>query len=281
MTRQRIYLGVAIVLAAFSAFTAFGGLLEAVGYDQQNGDNRGSGIAVLIAFVLLTLVFVRWAVHAEHRLRGNPTVRSARSSTPHPPRVLRATGRGRRQGPVAIAFELLVFGGAFIGFGIGAVVLHGEAQHSSRVQHHGVAETGRVVSIDNIEHTTKTSTYYTAHVAVRFSEPVDGVATTLVHYPHRFRGYEHDPITVLVDPKDTGYAEIAGAPNVSTSSWVGMLVVDAIFGAIGGFSTYELIVVRRRTKAGAFPKGAVAPVAPASPAAPTAYDPDAGLPAPD
>jgi len=149
--------------------------------------------------------------------------------------------RGRQlsgRAAALIAMLIVLFIGAV--FIIVSVALRSSAARSSFVQAHGVRREAVILNVDNIVHTststtgsgsakhTVTSTTYTADVLVRLADPVDGQARTTVHVPR----YETDgpggTLTVLVDPDDPGYAELPGSPSTPA-------VLPAIFLAVGAF----------------------------------------------
>jgi hypothetical protein len=77
-----------------------------------------------------------------------------------------------------------------------------------------VRQVARVIS-----ERTSADKHPTSALAVRLSEPVNGHETTTVHIQGA-PGYSPGaPVTVVVDPKDPGYAELPGAPYASSGQW--------------------------------------------------------------
>jgi hypothetical protein len=143
---------------------------------------------------------------------------------------------GRAAGLVAMLI-VLVIGVVFV---IVSLALRSSAARSSFVQAHGVRREAVILNVDNIAHTsttttgsgssrhTRTSTTYTAEVLVRLADPVGGQARTTVHVPRYETGGPGDTVTVLVDPDDPGYAELPGSPSTPA-------VLPTIFLAVGAF----------------------------------------------
>jgi hypothetical protein len=118
----------------------------------------------------------------------------------------RGRQRTRRQNPkvvffICLAFVLLSFAGLMYV----ATVVAAAASKSGYTQAHGLQRTGIVTSVSN--HSGKGSS---ADVGVRLEEPVDGQATTTAHLPNVTSLKPGAVVRVLVDPKDTGYAEFPG-----------------------------------------------------------------------
>lgn len=149
--------------------------------------------------------------------------------------------RGRRlsgHAAALVAMLIVLFIGAV--FIILSFALRSSAALSSFVQAHGVRREAVILSVDNIAHTsttttgsgssrhTVTSTTYTAEVLVRLADPVGGHARTTVHVPRYETDGPGDALTVLVDPGDPGYAELPGSPSIPA-------VLPTIFLAVGAF----------------------------------------------
>ena len=144
--------------------------------------------------------------------------------------------RGYAAGLVAMLVVLLV-GAVFI---IVSYALRSQAALSSFVQAHGVRREAVILRVDNIAHTsttttgsgssrhTMTSTTYTAEVLASLAEPVGGQARTTVRVPRYETGSPGDTLTVLVDPDAPGYAELPGSPSTPA-------VLPTIFLAVGAF----------------------------------------------
>jgi hypothetical protein len=142
--------------------------------------------------------------------------------------------RGYAAGLVAMLIVLFI-GAVFITL---SFALRSPAALSSFVQAHGVRREAVILNVDNIAHTsttttgssrhTVTSTTYTAEVLASLADPVGGQARTTVHVPRYETGGPGDTLTVLVDPSDPGYAELPGSPSTPA-------VLPTIFLVVGAF----------------------------------------------
>lgn len=159
-------------------------------------------------------------------------------STGHRPAARR---RGRAANIVGWLVCLVVVPGVGISLIVGSVLEHGDAARTSYTQGHGVRRNARVIS----EHTTNSGKNAYSAVAVRLRGPVDGQDTTTVHV-NGAPGYSPGaPVTVLVDPRDPGYAELPGAPYTSNAQWqiplgIGLACIVVIPFCIG------VVVLRQR-----------------------------------
>lgn len=148
--------------------------------------------------------------------------------------------RGHTAGLAAMLI-LLFIGSVFI---ILSFALRSSAARSSFVQAHGLPREAAIMRVDNIAHTsttttgtgssrhTVTRTTYTAEVLASLADPVDGQARTTVHVP----GYETkgpgDTLIVLVDPDDPGYAELPGSPSTPAALPTIFLTVGGVLAAV-------------------------------------------------
>jgi hypothetical protein len=117
------------------------------------------------------------------------------------------------------------------------------AEKSSYTQAHGVRRTAVIELVDNVaqlhggKHQKPTKTY-TSQVQVRLTAPVGGQTESWVHEPRYESGSPGTSITVLVDPKDPGYAELPGTPadDSPASDLVFLLLAAAgfVFGIVAG-----------------------------------------------
>jgi hypothetical protein len=109
---------------------------------------------------------------------------------------------------------------------------YGDAARSSYTQAHGARQAARVISED----TTGTGKHPTSALAVRLSGSVNGHDTTTVHIQGAPTYSPGAPVTVVVDPRDPGYAELPGAPYTSSGSWeipLGIGVASIVVGSFG------------------------------------------------
>lgn len=266
---------VAAVLVGFLfALAALGGVLGAASTASERvrrGETFGGDIALAIVSTMVVVICVLVAAHLEHQLRRHhPVARSwnglAEQEMPNPSLALRL-GRGRagRYSPVAMAINVILFTGGSVGFAVGAVVMHSDADRSARVQHHGIPRVASVQSFRNNYHSSRGGGYYTADIYVSFTPPVEGTTTTVVHYP----GHVDPPVgadyRVLVDPTDPGYAELPGSPSTKSWTWI-LLVVFAVL-----FAGLDLLVGRAYYRLWQHRRSATNPLFP-SKKAPTAHD---------
>jgi hypothetical protein len=94
---------------------------------------------------------------------------------------------------------------------------YGDAARTSFTQAHGVRQAARVISEstspgDDPKHPTSA-------LIVRLSEPVNDHDTTKVHIQGAPVYSPGAPVTVVVDPRYPGYAELPGAPYITSGSW--------------------------------------------------------------
>lgn len=164
-----------------------------------------------------------------------------------------------------MAINVILFTGGTVGFAVGAVVTHSDADRSARVQQHGIPRVASVQSFTNNYHSSRGGGYYTAEMYVSFTQPVEGRTTTVVHYP----GHVDPPLganySVLVDPTDPSYAELPGSPSTKSWSWMLLVVFAVLFAGLDvlvGRAYYRLWQHRRLATNAPFP----------SKKAPTAHD---------
>lgn len=138
-----------------------------------------------------------------------------------------------------------------------------DASQSDYVQAHGVRRPAVIQSVNNVSHQsqrqtgsgsnarTQYFTTYTAEVLVQLAEPVDGRTQTTVHVPHAVNDNPGTALTVLVSPKDPGYAELPGtpsAPNTVSQYIIGFSAALILIAAYAG-----LRVSRARRRAASTP----------------------------
>ena len=147
---------------------------------------------------------------------------------------------GRAAGLIAVLIVLFI-GAIFI---IVSVALRSPAARSSFVQAHGIRREAVILNVDNIAHTststtgsgssrhTVTSITYTAEVLASLADPVGGQARTTVRVPRYETDGPGDTLTVLVDPRDPGYAELPGSPSIPAVLPAIFLVVGAVLAVV-------------------------------------------------
>lgn len=230
-------LAAAIVVAGFSALAVLGAITAI--FDPKPGDaSLTANILIAVIGAAIIAACVRWAVHTEHRLRSHgagDAAAAAGTSARGRPYAARY-GRGyqprlhhHRHGPVAVAIAAVIFTLVVAGMAVGTISSYTAWRLSRYVQSQGKAVPASVVSVRNIEHTSRSGTWYTADIRVALAAPVDGVSVSTVHDPQASGLAAGDPLTVLVDPQRPGYAEIPGQPYAGMADWISGIVFTLIF----------------------------------------------------
>jgi hypothetical protein len=214
-------LGVALFL--FGLLALIGGFTEGSGVDW----NGVVGSVFIIGGSVLCGV---WVMHLEHRLRGHPAGKIAATGARlhHSTPASWQTPRRRRNSPVAAAVLSAFFTLATVLVITAGFRLHAEADLSGYVQAHGLPRSATVISVQNIQHHNRSSTWYTARVTATLSVPVTGQAGTTVYVPGSVSFIPGQTIAVLVDPGQPGYAELPGSRYVDSSQWIISIVVTVI-----------------------------------------------------
>lgn len=197
------------------------------------------------ALVVGAAVLVRVAVHVEHQLRSTPG-----SGAPPP-----APRRPPKDGPVARAIAVLAAIGAVVLVVVATVQGHAGASRSAATQDHGLRRTGTISDVRPVHHATKYDSWTTYDYTVLLERPGDQRASTTLHDPARdVQAYsEGQPVQVLVDPEDRGYAELPGE-RVQGSTWfVGPLVLGACVAGLGTLLVVEQVRHHRHRRATATP----------------------------
>lgn len=232
-----------LALGLLAALACLGGIINAASSAAQRtkaGETLGGAIALAVISAVVLVLCIAGAVHLEHQLRRHRPVAQAWMG---PARRSR-----RRYSPAVMVFEALLFAGMTIGFAVGTVVTHANANRSNRVQHHGALRAAEVVSVRNVWHSSRGGGYYTADVAADFQPPLDGRTATVVHYPGHVGASQGSVYRVLVDPSNPAYAEFPGAPATRSSAWIVMLVFTVLFAVVDVFLgrlAYRLLRHRR------------------------------------
>jgi hypothetical protein len=261
-TRVRLWLSLAVaillgVVAALVGLAAAANIVAA----GHGGVSLGTDVTLLAISTAVFIACVRWAVHSEHRLRDLPQgvahipgaqapgARSRKADSSRRPRMYH-----HRHGPVATTFAaLIVFGGA-IGFTVGSVQAINGWRLSRFVQAHGTLTEATVATVHNIEHQSRSGTWYTADISVLLHTPVGGHFTSTVHDPSAAAYPPGQMIAVRVDPNQPGYSELPGAPDNTVSAFVVLVLFAVIFLVVAALYSRELFIRLRhrytaRTKA--------------------------------
>jgi hypothetical protein len=257
--RRHAWLGaellLGVVLGILLALLALGFVLNAAGAYHSSSGRVGQAVGAVVCLALL-VPCVRWTISVEHRLRRHHPVaqrfEDSHQSAPVPRnRVLGR--RGRRYGPVGLTVGTLLFAGAAAGFAIGAVVTHAQASRSSYVQHHGMLDAATVVSVVNTQHCSRSGCHYTAAIAAALESPVADAVRTTVHYPGFSSLEAGERVQVLVDPKQSSYAELPGSRFTTEVDWIILTllaVVEAFLAYLFGRALVHVMAHRREHLAG-------------------------------
>jgi hypothetical protein len=115
---------------------------------------------------------------------------------------------------------------ALLVFAVKAAALPGDVSRSQYVQAHGVRE--QAIFAHSLYSGTNTETW----ADVTLTRPVNGRTTSVVHVPGEVRYTPGQHLTVVVDPQQASYSEIAGNPAFSYSrfmtEWAGLGVFALI-----------------------------------------------------
>jgi hypothetical protein len=253
---------VAALLAATACFAGCATEVSALGSGHEAPAAVLIGAAV--AFAAGAVVLVRVAIRLEHRFRSaGPPARAAGpdgqaggpSGRAAPSAVRRAPVRHPRNSPVTRIAGIVIIIGAGVTLTTIAVQLHSRAALSSYTQQHGLARDATVEAVHPVSHDTSHDSWTTYDYDVALAVPAGPATRTIAHDPTRdFQQFSQgDKISVLVDPRQPGYAELPGVP-VESSWWFTVpLTLSVIFLAPAVLITVEEIRHRRRRSAGTLP----------------------------
>lgn len=233
-------------------------LLAGTGVIYDSTEPRGAG-SIVGSFLWLAgaVICYLFAIHFEHTARGLPhgkitsaTQDAVRARFPagRGPRVFHPGGPFRRHGPrsaIAGGIILTVIGAGAVA---GAFGSHSEAAKSGYTQTHGVADQATVTSVDNEKSCGRHSCHYYAYVTVTLRTAVSGHGSTTVNVPDKVFYTDGQTISVLVDPRDPGYAELPGSPYETDADTVGVALFAALALALGvtGLIRGRRMLVRER-----------------------------------
>ncbi len=206
------------------------------------------------ACILLLVVFVRGAAHAEHRARSCTDAYVAAYSPARSVFTSLAVGSkgARRFAPVVMSVFSLLFVVLLAGLVVVTVLTERAATKSRYVQQSGVAARGVVDYVQRTTRSQRYGDYTTSLVGVSFTSPVAGTTHTTVHVPAAFTLRPSRSLTVLVDPEQPTYAELSGEPYVPRSALFELAAADVVvlvlaYGAVA--SRVRMGVRRRRALA--------------------------------
>jgi hypothetical protein len=129
-------------------------------------------------------------------------------------------------GTVVLTVALLVFVAH-------AAALPGDVNRSQYVQAHGVRE--QAIFAHLLDSGTNTETW----ADVTLTRPVNGRTTSVVHVPGEVRYTPGQHLTVVVDPQQASYSEIAGNPAFS---YFRFMTENALFGIFPLIAIAMLVV---------------------------------------
>ena len=241
-----------IVAAIFFAVLMLGGMLGATGSASaraKSGETFGGDVGLAVVGAVIGAVSIALAVHFEHQLRRHqPLAQAWTAAAPPRARPLRIRpGRGRYS-PGSAIFAIVLFTGVAAGMVVGAIVTHGEAARSSRVQHHGIPRTATIIAAQNHYHSSRGGGYYTADITVTFSPPIERQTITVVRFPGRFNAYPGQTQAILIDPKNAGCAEIPGSPSTQSWTWILLVVFAVVFGVLDVLLIRAFLKLRRHQR---------------------------------
>jgi hypothetical protein len=218
---------------------------EAAALGRPHKVSTAALAAVAIGCGVASAVLVRVAIRLEHGFRSSqPAARAAAPvaapPSPHP-----------KNGPVSRIVAILGGVGIVVFVVVLSISLHSRAARSSYTQHHGLARAGTVAVVTSVHHYAKTGSWTTYNYDVTLAMPADSVSHTVANDPTRdFQVYARgDPISVLVDPKQLGYAELPGSPVQSARWFWGPLLLGVIFAGLAVAIITEEIKHRRHKRA--------------------------------
>jgi Protein of unknown function (DUF3592) len=243
--RRRLWIGLvcAALIGALAALLTLGAAIDIV-----HGPDRGGSIVLALVGIAVIYACATWAIRLEHVLAGHQPVPTASPSRYLRQRSYRQSRRGRRNSPVTLAV-MTVFATAFcVGLAVGTVSTHTAGNLSAFVQKHGQRTVATVVSIDNIQHSSRYGNWYTSQTTVALPAPIDGQSSSTVYYPAALSYSAGTPVQVLVDPDRPAYAEYPGSPYTGAGAWIGELVEAVLCGLLGAFLLRETIRGFRRRR---------------------------------
>lgn len=252
-------LALASALAVLLGLAGLGFVLGAAGAHAHTGTSRSGQVISAVVSLGLFVLCTRWAIGIEHRLRRHQPVAhafaagatatapalgtavpalsaTAAASAPSRRHATRRRstrlGNRRHYGPVSTAITMTVLIGAVVGFTVGAISSYSQGVRSAYVQSHGVTSGGVVDSVDNTQHCSRGGCYYTAAIDVTLSAPVSGTTRTTAHYPGYSNLVSGEQVSLLVDPKQPGYAELPGSRFVTSWEWILFTVMAVLFAGV-------------------------------------------------
>jgi hypothetical protein len=249
MSNRTRFVVTIVCASALGLVLAFLGLLLLIGGLVTRHGPDWADVAVAIVILGCVAVCCVWIMHLEHRLRGHPSGKIAfqPDSLPRGAHARWTTPRRRRNSPVTEAIMVVVWTALTIGSVVSAFHLHEQSELSGYVQASGLPRSATVISVANIQHRRKSSTWYTAHVTAYLITPATGYAATTVYVPFGVSYHPGAHIPVLVDPRQPGYSELPGSPYTRPGQWIAATVASMLLAGLDGlFIWAEIRTVKGR-----------------------------------
>jgi hypothetical protein len=219
-----------LVLSIAGSLISAGALLLFVTGELTPQRQPGAAAAAQVvgAVISLTLFWLcaRSSAEFEHRLRAHRPEAQALDAA-HAARRARLRRHRHRFSPTTMA-AFCVFTTsvtvALVALGVRAQSLD---SRSGFVQSHGIRSRGTVLAVHNHQYCQalaggagKSACIPRADIQVKLSAPVAGVRTTVAYYPYLSFLRRGQVVTVLVDPREPGYAELPGHRDRGAGGWI-------------------------------------------------------------
>jgi hypothetical protein len=237
-----VFGAIGAMLGATACFVGCVAVLAALG--REHSAPTALLLLVAVGFAAGAILLMRLAMRLEHRfMSSTPPVARARRATPTPARTPQQARVTRIVGTVLAV-------GAVAGLGALTVSLYSAAQLSSYTQHHGLSRQGVVTRVYTRDHYTRYDSWTTYDYDVALAVPAAGRTSTRLHDPSRdTQNFDvKDAVTVLVDPKQPGYAEVPGRELQSRWWFLGPLFFALLFLGLATLLVYEEIKHRRHVR---------------------------------
>ena len=146
--------------------------------------------------------------------------------------------RRRRGGPVSTVIFGVILVAATVGLFVFSFHVRSLGARSGYTQAHGAAQQATVVSVRVSQQQVDTANNHTSTpditsmIIATLSQPVGGQSQTTVYVPQLVSYKAGDPINVLVDPQQPGYAELPGTPDVTSSDSTAFLIAAIVVAAL-------------------------------------------------
>jgi hypothetical protein len=246
-----------VIVAAVGGVAGVISLLDAIGVLHGSGSTTRSAVLAVICLCVAAAGAVI-AIGAEHRLHHIPGGRSAWADQ----QGWRTSGSSWNPGdrrslhaPASFGLSVLVLLGVTAFSLVGTIQAHSDAERSAYTQSHGVRETAVAENVQNIASTSRHGyTTYTSQIIVTVRHPAIGDGTATVYGQGQTFVQQGGTLTVLLDPKQPGYAEIPGSPYDTTASWIKGVLITIVFGIITVFVSRKAVIMLLRHRRVSLPR---------------------------